>query len=163
MGTFAMVAGAISATSSVLKMSAQMQAAQQQQEALEMQQKQRDLRYSQERLNVYDQVSKTLKHQTAQATVKGLAASSPSFNAIQRQTMNIGSTKFQNLETEKEMSEYNTRMEQENVKNTLWAQMFGDVGGMAMSFAQLKGYAETSPGDDDDDEFTSSFGGLPGL
>jgi transcriptional regulator with PAS, ATPase and Fis domain len=145
MGTFAMVAGAISATSSVLKMSAQMQAAEQQQNALEMQQKQRDLRYSQERLNVYDQVGKTLKHQTAQATVKGLAASSPSFNAIQRQTMNIGSTKFQNLETEKEMSEYNTKMEQENVKNTLWAQMFGDVGGMVSSFSQLKGFTENKP------------------
>ena len=145
MGTFAIAAAAISATSTVLKMESQFAAAESQQKAIEMQQKQRELQLSQERLNVYSAVGKTISHQEAQASVKGVAMSSPSLNAIQRQTMNIGSEKFQNIETEKEMSEYNAKTEQENEQNTLWAQMFGNVGGSAMSFAQLKGVSESLP------------------
>jgi len=137
MGMEAVMIG-ISAISTGAKMVSQMSAAEAQQNAIEMKQKQDRLIYTQKRLSLGHAVEKTLQHQQAQASVKGLDMSSPSINAMQRQTFNIGSEGFQNLKTEEEMGIYNANVEKKNVQDTMWGQLFGDIGQGASSFAQLK-------------------------
>lgn len=129
----------VSVAGKVLQMGSQMNAAQHQREAIRIQQKEKHLQLDQQRLSLYGDVERTLKTQTAQATVKGISMASPTVNAIQRQTLNIGSEKFQNIKTEKEMADYNAEIERQNVGDQLTAGLIGDVSSGISSFAQLKG------------------------
>lgn len=114
-------------------------------EQINLEQKQRQLQLTQQKISVYDAVQKTVDRQEAESTTRGISMDSPSFNAIQRQTMNIGSENLQNIKTEQEMTDYNAKAQRENVKNSMYAQIFGSVGKLGMSFAQLASGMPTSP------------------
>jgi len=78
-----------------------------------------------------------LSKQAAQLSTRGVAFSSPSFNAILRETINIGARKQSNLNTEQSISQESYKIEKENVKNTLHAQLFGDAANFAFGAASF--------------------------
>jgi hypothetical protein len=133
----ALAAGSVA--EKVMETGSQMSAASHQKEILRIQQKEKHLQLDQQRLGLYSNIEKTLATQEAQTTVKGIALSSPTVNAIQRETLSIGSENFQNIKTQKELVDYNTEVEQRNVDDRLTAQIIGDVSSGIKSFAQLKG------------------------
>lgn len=135
--TAAIVLTAVAAGATVGKMGAEVSAANDKERALDLQAKEQTLQYQQKTLSNYDVLQKVLDAQTAQMTTRGVAFSSPSFNAIQRATMNIGSKKQSNLDTENTIAEENIDIEKENVRNTLYAQLFGDVSNLAFSAAGM--------------------------
>ena len=105
----------------------QVGAAQAQNKALEVQRKQAEIKYQQETLANYALVQQVLDAQVASAGAKGFALSSPSFNAIQRDTYNKMTRAQSNIELEKDFTMANIDIEKKNVQNTLFAQLFGDV------------------------------------
>jgi hypothetical protein len=72
-------------------------------------------------------------------STRGVAFSSPSFNAVQRDTENIAATEKKNLDLSKSMLDRHIAVEKRNVRNTLYAHLFGDVAKLGLSFAQLGG------------------------
>lgn len=131
--TGVLVMGAIAAGATVGKTIFQMNAAEQKQQALDTQAKQQQIQYQQKTLSNLDVLEKTLEAQEAAMTVTGTAFSSPSFNAIQRATFNINSKKQRNTDIENSLIEENINIEKENVRNSLYAQMFGNVASAASS------------------------------
>lgn len=132
--------------STVAKGFEQDQAANEKDAALDLQAKENILSYQQKSLSNLDVTKQILDKQTAESTVRGINASmSPSFNAIQRNTVNIGAKEGRNLDTEQSIMEQNTDIEKQNVKDTLYAQLFGDVSDVGLSFAKLKGSAPSLP------------------
>lgn len=118
----------------------QNEAAKDKERALDLQAQENILTYQQKQLSNLDAVSKVLDRQVAQSTVRGIDASmSPSFNAVQRATLNVGAKEGRNLDTENTLAQENIDIEKTNVKNTLYGQLFGDVAETAMSFASLAG------------------------
>ena len=117
----------------------EVQAAKAQENALDLQAKQNELQYQQKTLSNLDSLDKVIQHQTAQMTTRGVAFSSPSFNAIQRNTENIAARQQKNLDIQKTFLDANVDIEKRNVKNTLYGQLFGDAANTLMSFAQLNG------------------------
>lgn len=119
--------------------------AQSKEQALDLQAKQNILTYQQKQLSNLDSISKVLDRQVAQSTVRGIdAGASPSFNAIQRNTLNIGAKEGRNLDTESTLMQENVDIEKQNVKNTLYGQLFGDAANLAGSFAGLAGKMPSS-------------------
>ena len=112
----------------------QMQSARAKQAALELQSKQLRLQRNEKMVANYDQVQRVLEAQEAMQTVKGTSFASPSFNAIQRDTVNVGGRKGKNIMLESDIQEKAIDIEKSNVRSTLWAQLFGDVteGALAM-------------------------------
>lgn len=130
----------VAAGATVAKGITQYQGAESKEAALDLQAKQNILTFQQKQLSTLDSVSKVLDRQEAQATVRGIDTSmSPSFNAIQRETLNVGAKEEQNINTESSLMERNVDIEKQNVKNTLYGQLFGDVASTATSFASLQG------------------------
>jgi hypothetical protein len=117
----------------------EVQAAKAQENALDLQAKQNELQYQQKTLSNLDSLDKVIQHQTAQMTTRGVAFSSPSFNAIQRNTENISARQQKNLDIQKSFLDANVDIEKRNVRNTLYGQLFGDAANTLMSFAQLNG------------------------
>ncbi len=117
----------------------EVQAAKAQENALDLQAKQNELQYQQKTLSNLDSLDKVIQHQTAQMTTRGVAFSSPSFNAIQRNTENIAARQQKNLDIQKTFLDANVDIEKRNVRNTLYGQLFGDAANTLMSFAQLNG------------------------
>ena len=135
MGDFAVAAAAVgTVASAALAVTAEQQAEQ----AITLQAKQKQLQLTQQKLTAYDKIQKTLNRQTAQATVRGVGMDSPSFNAIQRATYNLGSEELTNLNTEMDFVKYNEKASKANAKNQMWAQIFGGMGQSAMSFASYQ-------------------------
>jgi hypothetical protein len=128
---FAMAAIAAGAT--VGKMSAEKEAAQANLSAINQQSRLNSLQYQQKNLQNLDMIDKILSKQAAQMAVRGVAFSSPSFNAIQRETLNSGARKEGNLKAEESLNEQRLRIERKNVKTTLHAQLFGDTATLALS------------------------------
>lgn len=135
--TAAIVMAAVAGGAAIGKAGFEMKAADQKNEALDLQAKEQKLQYQQKTLGNLDVMEKVLDAQTAAMTTRGVAFSSPSFNAIQRATLNIGAKKQQNLESEQSLAEANIEAEKANVKNTLFAQLFGDASELAMSAAGI--------------------------
>ena len=106
-------------------------------EQINIQAKQKELQLTQKKASVYDNTQKVLNRQVAQATTRGIGMNSPSFNAIQRSTLNMSSKEFNNINTESELTEYSASAEKENARNTAHAKLFGATASMAMSFASL--------------------------
>jgi len=127
----------IAGVAEVGKAYGQVNAAEATKEGLELQGKQNTVAYQQQTLSNYDVTQKLLDRQTAEMTTRGVAFSSPSFNAIQRNTVNVGAKEAQNLETEHNIFEENIAIEKRNVKDTLFANLFGDIAETGMSFASL--------------------------
>lgn len=100
-------------------------------DALALQAKQMQLQTQQKTLQNYDVMEKVLQAQEAHMTTTGLAFSSPSFNAIQRNTLNIGARKQKNIDIEGELAQENIEMEKKNVRSQLYATLFGNVEDVA--------------------------------
>lgn len=83
-----------------------------QQAALELQGQEDTVQYQQKQLSTYDLMTKTLDSQIAAASVSGVDLSSPSLNAIQRDTINTGGKKFQQLFTENEINQTNIKIKE---------------------------------------------------
>jgi hypothetical protein len=127
----AMAAVAVGAT--VGKMGMEVQAANEKEQALDLQAKQMALQTQQKTLANYDVMEKVLDAQVAHMTTTGTAFSSPSFNAIQRNTLNIGAKKQKNTDIEGDLAQANLDIEKQNVRSTLYAQLFGDTASIASS------------------------------
>jgi len=112
-------------------------AAQEHEKALDLQGKQLELQTQQKTLNNYAVMEKVIDAQTAHMTTTGTAFSSPSFNAIQRETLNIGAKNRKNIDIEGELGGENIEIEKRNVRNTLYAQLFGDAASAASSAASV--------------------------
>jgi hypothetical protein len=130
---FAMAAVAAGAT--IGKMSAEKEAEQANLSALNQQSKLLTLQYQQKNMQNLDITEKLLSKQAAQMAARGVAFDSPSFNAIQRETINSGSRKEGNLKTEESLGQQSLAIERRNVKSTLHAQLFGDAANFAFGVA----------------------------
>lgn len=116
----------------------QEEAANEKTKSIDLQTKQNVLQYQQKTLSNYDILQKVTATQLAQASTKGVNLNSPSFQAIQQNTLNTAGKQQTNLDIEENLLERNAKIEKENVKQTLYAQLFGDVEESAMAFAKLK-------------------------
>jgi hypothetical protein len=133
----ALVMAGVSVASEVGKSVAETEAAKQKEQAIDLQGKQLQLQTQQKTLSNYDVMEKVLDAQTAHMTTTGAAFSSPSFNAIQRETLNITARKQKNIATESELAQENLDIEKQNVKTSLYAQLFGNAADTAMSVASF--------------------------
>jgi len=134
METAVLVVAAVSAAGEAY---AQTKAAGLKEKALDIQAKQSEVQTQQKTLENYSVMQKVLDAQEAHMTTTGTAFSSPSFNAIQRNTVNIGSRKGKNLAIEGELEQYNAKVEKQMVQDTLYAQLFGDVAQATSSIAGI--------------------------
>ncbi len=133
----AFVMAGVSAAANIAKMSAEASAASSREKALELQSKQITLQTQQKTLSNYDVMEKVLQAQEAHMTITGAAFSSPSFNAIQRNTLNIGAKHLKNIDLENELEQENIKTQKQNIKDTLYAQLFGDTVSLAKSAASF--------------------------
>lgn len=131
--TATIVMAAVATGATVGKMGMEVAAAQSKKDALNLQAKQITLQSQQKTLGNLDVMEKVLDAQAAALTTRGVAFSSPSYNAIQRATLNIGAKRGKNIETEKDLALENIKIEKENVNTTLFAQLFGDTASLAQS------------------------------
>lgn len=129
---------AIFVAATVAASAAEVSAASEKTRALNLQQQQVALQTKQKTLSNYDVMEKTLDAQIAHESVNGTAFSSPSFNAIQRNTLNIGARAGRNIETEGEIANENFESEKANVRDTLFAQLFGNAANVAFSAAAIE-------------------------
>lgn len=116
----------------------QIQAAKAQENQLDLQAKANEVKYQQDVLSNANNLDHVLQRQTAEMSTRGVAFSSPSFNAIQRNTENIAGKQKKNLDLSKSLFDKQIAIEKSNVKNSLYAQLFGDVAKLGLSFAQLQ-------------------------
>lgn len=137
---------AIFVAATVAASAAEISAADEKTRALNRQQQATALQTKQKTLSNYDVMEKTLDAQIAHESVNGTAFSSPSFNAIQRNTLNIGAREASNIELEGKIADSNFESEKANVRDTLFAQLFGNVASTAFSAAAIKKSAPTSLG-----------------
>jgi len=129
----AVIMAGIATGAKVAQMGEQYNSAEAQEKSLDLQSTQQTLATQQKTLSNYDVMEKVLDAQTAAMTTRGTAFSSPSFNAIQRNTVNVGAKQGRNIEIEGDLAQQNIENEKENVRNTLYSQLFGDISGFAMS------------------------------
>ncbi len=133
---------AISAGATLAKASAEKEASQANLSALNQQSKLNALQYQQKNLQNLALTEQMLSKQAAQLSTRGVAFDSPSFNAIQRETINSGAKKAANLQTEQSLSEQSLAIEKANVKSTLHASLFGEASNFAFN---ALGVAEKFP------------------
>ena len=135
--TAMIVVAGVGAAGKVVGAGFKMDAADAAEEALDLQSKQQTLIFQQKSLSNYEVTQKVLDRQIAQATTRGVALSSPSFNAIQRETLNIGAKEGSNIEIESALAKENIATEKLNVRRSLAASLFGDIFETGMSFASI--------------------------
>lgn len=122
---------AIAAGATIAKASAEKESEQANLSAINQQSKLLALQYQEKTIHNLEMTDKILQHQAVQLSTRGVSYSSPSFNAIQRETLNISSKNQSKLNTEKTLADQGLEIERRNVKATLHAQLFGDVAGFA--------------------------------
>lgn len=140
-----MALAAISAGATIAKMSAEKEAEQADLSAINLQSKMMQLQYQQKHLQNLDITDKMLSRQAAQMSTRGVAFDSPSFNAVQRDTINTAVKTSKNLKTEEALGMKAYDIERQNVKDTLHAQLFGDAASFAFSAVGLAKEAPTLP------------------
>lgn len=128
----------ISATTAVAKGVSEIGAAGSRSRSLDLQKDQGILAHQQKTLANFENMQKVLDRQVAEATTRGIGLGSPSLEAIQRNTVNVGAKNAKNLDTENDIFQSNIAAEKSNVKSTLFAQLFGDVAGTASDFAAVR-------------------------
>lgn len=133
----ALVLGGVAIAGEIGQADYQSKAAASKQAALDLQGKEIKLQAQQKTLANYDIMEKTIDAQTAHMSTTGQAFASPSYNAIQRNTLNIGAKKAANEAIEGSISEQNVKLEKQNVNSELYSQLFGDVAGAAKSAAGI--------------------------
>ena len=131
--TAALVMGAITVAAETGKAVFEVGAANEHEKALGLQAKEFKLQNQQKTLSNYDVLQKTIEAQEAHMAASGTAFSSPSFNAIQRSTLNIAAKKQRNTAIEGELEQENIDIEKANVRKTLFAQLFGDTANLALA------------------------------
>lgn len=112
--------------------------------AIDLEAKQNQLQTQQKTLENYDVMEKLVDSQIANMTTKGVAFSSPSFNAIQRETLNTGARQGKNIEIEGSIADENAKIEKQNVRNQLYSKLFGNVGDIATGYAGFSSKMPTS-------------------
>ncbi len=112
-------------------------AASAEEEAIELRTQQSILQNQQKTLSNYDVLQKVIDRQILQATTKGIKLSSPSFDAIERNTFNVGAKEANNLKLERDFIERNADVEESNVRKTLYAQLFGDIAETGLAAFKL--------------------------
>lgn len=115
----------------------QQEAANSQLSALTTESKESTLNTQQKTLANYDALQKLTAAQEAQGTVRGFTLGSPSFNAIQRQSVNISAKAQKNINIEGDITQENIAREKQNVKDTLNAQFLGDIVGAEKNGAMM--------------------------
>lgn len=100
---------------------------------INLQSKYQKMQYLQKQTATYDSVQKLLATQTAVATTRGYSLDSASFNAIQRNTSNVGAKTLKNLDVEENLYDMNERIEKQNVHNKFMGDIFGDVSELAQA------------------------------
>jgi len=128
---------AISAGATVAKMSAEKEAAQADLSAINQQSRLQSIQYQQKQLQNLDLTEKMISKQTAQMTTRGVAFDSPSFNAVQRDTINTGSKQARNDKLTDSIAQDALNDERRNVKRTLHAKLFGDVAEFSFNAANV--------------------------
>lgn len=128
---------AIAAGATIGKMSAEKEAAEADLSAINQQSKLLALQYQQKNIQNLEATDKILNRQAAQLSVRGVTFDSPSFNAIQRETINAGARKTANLQTEQSIAEQGLAIEKQNVKRTLHTQLFGDATTLAFGALEI--------------------------
>jgi len=128
---------AISAGATVAKMSAEKEAAQADLSAINQQSRLQSIQYQQKQLQNLDLTEKMISKQTAQMTTRGVAFDSPSFNAVQRDTINTGSKQARNDKLTDSIAQDALNDERRNVKRTLHAKLFGEVAEFSFNAANL--------------------------
>jgi predicted dienelactone hydrolase len=112
--------------------------------ALDLEADQMKLQSQQKSLQNYDVMEKVLNAQIAHQTTTGTAFSSPSFNAIQRNTLNIAAKAEKNINIEEELASENIKIEKQNVRDSLYAQLFGNVAQVAsIAYTGARGMPKT--------------------
>ncbi len=137
--TAGFVLAAVATGATIGKMGAEKEAEQANLAAINQQSKLLALQYQQKNLQNLDITDKLLSKQAAQMAARGVAFDSPSFNAIQRESLNVGSRKEANLKAEETIGQESLNIERKNVKNTLHAQLFGDAASLAFGALDLFG------------------------
>lgn len=122
----------------------QYKSAQAQTESLDLEAKENQIQTQQKTLSNYDNMEKLLEAQQAHMTTTGVAFSSPSYNAIARNTINIGSKYEKNVELESSIENSNIKLEKQNVRSQLYAQLFGDASSAAFTAAGINSKMPTS-------------------
>lgn len=135
--TAGFVLAAVATGATIGKMGAEKEAEQANLSAINTQSKLLALQYQQKNMQNLEMTDKLLSKQAAQMAARGVAFDSPSFNAIQRETLNVGSRKEANLNAEESLGQQSLNNERKNVKATLHAQLFGDAANLAFNAVDL--------------------------
>lgn len=128
----------ISAGAKVGEGVAQIGAADQKLEALELMKEQHVLQHQQKTLANFETTQKILDSQIAEATTRGVGLGSQSLEAIRRNTMNTESKRQSNLDIEESLFERNIGIEKSNVRSTLFAELFGDAASFGADLAGVE-------------------------
>ena len=128
---------AIAAGATIGKMSDEKEAEQANLSAINQQSKILNLQYQQKHMQNLDVIEKMLSKQAAQLSTRGVAFDSPSFNAIQRETINKGAKSESNLNTEQALTNQSLAIERKNAKTALHTQLFGDAASLGFSALSL--------------------------
>lgn len=124
-GLTLLAAGSVVGT--VAQAQAQEAAAAAEQQQLALQQKQQTIQTQQKTLKNYDDLQQLLNAQESVESTRGVASGSPSFNAIQRNSLNSSSQTQTNIDTQNMLQQEGIDYEKQNVQNSLYAQLFGDA------------------------------------
>lgn len=117
----------VSAVAVAAESAYEIKAANMKKHALDLQAKSMKVETQQKTLKNYDVMEKMLQAQEVHQAMTGTAFSSPSFNAIQLDTLNEGSKRQSNIDIEGSILQANNRMEKQAVGTTLFAQLFGNA------------------------------------
>lgn len=101
--------------------------AQQKQNALKLQQSQIDLQYEQKLSNIQETIRDTLDHQLIVAASRGIGLNNPTFQSFQIDTLRKGRKYINNLNIEKNLSDYNSNVILDNINTSLYANLFGNA------------------------------------
>lgn len=101
--------------------------AQQKQNALKLQQSQIDLQYEQKLSNIQETIRDTLDHQLVVAASRGIGLNNPTFQSFQIDTLRKGRNYINNLNIEKNLSDYNSNVILDNINTSLYANLFGNT------------------------------------
>ena len=135
--TAGFVLAAVATGATIGKMGAEKEAEQANLSAINTQSKLLALQYQQKNMQNLEMTDKLLSKQAAQMAARGVAFDSPSFNAIPRESLNVGSRKEANLKAEESLGQQSLDIERKNVKATLHAQLFGDAASLAFNAVDL--------------------------
>lgn len=118
---------AVSIAGSLGRAKAEKQAAEANISAINQQSQLLTLSYQEKNIQNLEMTEKILQRQAAQLSTRGVSFASPSFDAIQRETIHLAGRKATNLQVEEDLAKAGLQIEKANVKNTLHAQLFGEA------------------------------------